>query len=92
MKRVAVIALTAGLLGASALTQAAHAAHTETIWQNCTAYNHQFPHGVGRDHAHDHTSGTPVRNFLHSTVKYNIAMNHNRGLDGDQDGIACEKL
>ena len=60
-------------------------------WRNCTAYNHVYPHGVGRTHAHDHTSGTPVTNFKHSTRLYRIAMNHNSGLDRDKDGVACEK-
>jgi len=32
-----------------------------------------------------------VTNFKRSTRIYNIAMNHNRGLDRDKDGIACEK-
>jgi excalibur calcium-binding domain-containing protein len=94
MKRVAVIAMTAGLLSVSALSHAAQAAQptrVTTIWENCTTYNHQYAHGVGRAHAHDHTSGTPVRNFLHSTPKYNVAMNHNSDLDRDKDGIACEK-
>jgi hypothetical protein len=39
----------------------------------------------------DKTSGTPVTNFKHSTALYLIAMSHNRGLDRDKDGIACEK-
>src|SRR4051794_36397543 len=60
-------------------------------WRNCTAYNHVYPHGVGRTHAHDHTSATPVTNFRHSTRLYRIAMNHNKGLDRDKDGIACEQ-
>lgn len=61
------------------------------LWDNCTHYNNKYPHGVGKNHAHDHTTGTPVRNFLHSTKKFRIAMNHNSGLDGDDDNIACEK-
>jgi Excalibur calcium-binding domain len=49
------------------------------------------PHGVGRLGARDHTSGTPVTNFKRSTRIYRIGMSHNRGLDRDKDGIACEK-
>ena len=45
---------------------------------------------LGKAGAHDKTSGTPVTNFLHSTKQYNTAMNKNRGLDRDKDGIACE--
>lgn len=81
------------VLAATALgLPAATAATVPPPWTNCTTYNHKWPHGVGRDHAVDHTSGTPVRNFLHSTKIYNIAMNHNSDLDRDKDGIACEKL
>lgn len=61
------------------------------LYDNCTNFNQRYPHGVGKNHAHDHTSGTPVRNFLHSTRKYNKAMNHNPDLDRDNDKIACEK-
>jgi Excalibur calcium-binding domain len=60
-------------------------------WKNCTTFNHVYPHGVGRDHAHDHTSGKPVTDFKHSTRLYKIAMSHNSDLDRDKDGIACEK-
>jgi hypothetical protein len=31
-----------------------------------------YTHGVGRNNAHDKTSGTPVTNFKHSTRLYNI--------------------
>lgn len=60
------------------------------IYANCTALHTRWPHGVGRTHAHDHTSGTPVTSFRHSTRLYKRAMNQNSGLDGDKDGIACE--
>ena len=60
------------------------------IYRNCTALHHKWKHGVGRAGAHDKTSGTPVTNFFHSTKQYRIAMNKNRGLDRDKDGIACE--
>jgi hypothetical protein len=78
---------------ASSLAPAASAS-TSTIparWKNCTAVHHRYPHGVGRSHAHDSTSGTPVTNFKHSTPLYNEAMSYNRGLDRDHDGIACEQ-
>ena len=60
------------------------------IYANCTALHTRWPHGVGRTHAHDHTSGTPVTSFTHSTRLYKRAMNHNSRLDADKDGIACE--
>jgi Excalibur calcium-binding domain len=61
------------------------------LYKNCTNLNKRYPHGLGRRLARDHTSGTPVRNFYRSTRLYNVAMSHNRGLDRDKDGIACEK-
>lgn len=33
----------------------------------------------------------PVKNFKKSTKIYNEAMKHNRDLDRDRDGVACEK-
>jgi hypothetical protein len=60
-------------------------------WQNCKHVNAKYRHGVGKRYAHDRTSGTPVTNFYRSTRLYNIAMSYNRGLDGDRDGIACER-
>jgi Excalibur calcium-binding domain len=61
------------------------------LWDNCTNFNNRYAHGVGKRHAHDHTSGTPVTNFLHSNKKYRTAMRHNSDLDRDRDHIACEK-
>jgi hypothetical protein len=60
-------------------------------WQNCTIVNNRLPHGVGLKNAHDHTSGTPVTSFKHDSALYHQAMNANGRLDGDKDGIACEK-
>jgi hypothetical protein len=71
--------------------QVAPADAVAVSYVNCTAYNSTYPHGVGRNHARDHTSGTPVTNFRHSTKLYNRAMRHNDDLDRDRDGIACEK-
>ena len=83
-----VLASTVGVMVASVL------AATDTIparWKNCTNVNKRYPHGVGKLRARDKTSGTPVTNFYRSTALYLIAMSHNRGLDRDKDGIACEK-
>ncbi len=60
-------------------------------WSNCTVVNQRLPHGVGLKRAHDHTSGTPVRNFRHDSALYHAAMRANARLDRDKDGIACEK-
>jgi hypothetical protein len=61
------------------------------LWKNCTNVHKRYPHGVGKLHARDRTSGTPVTTFKRSTRLYNIAMNYNKRLDADKDGIACEK-
>jgi hypothetical protein len=62
------------------------------LYKNCTNLNKKYPHGLGKVGARDKTSGTPVTNFKRSTKLYNLAMSHNRGLDRDKDGVACEKL
>lgn len=85
------IGVAVAALAAVATSLVVTAAPAEAVsWKNCTAVHRTYPHGVGKDDARDHTSGTPVRNFKHSTRLYNIAMSHNRGLDRDRDGIACE--
>lgn len=61
-----------------------------TLYKNCTALNKKYPHGVGRANARD-KSPKPVTTFKRSTKIYNTAMSHNKRLDGDKDGIACEK-
>jgi hypothetical protein len=61
-------------------------------WKSCKVVNKRFPHGVGKLRAHDRTkSGDPVTNFRRSTRLYLEAMRHNKRLDADKDGIACEK-
>ena len=68
----------------------APSADAGSIYRNCTALHTKWKHGVGKQYAHDHTSGVPVRNFYHSTYWYGVAQRHNSGLDRDKDGIACE--
>jgi hypothetical protein len=82
--------LSAPLLASAALIASPGTAQAAGMFDNCTNYNNVYTHGVGKRHAHDHTSGTPVRNFLHSNVKYRHAMAHNSDLDRDGDHIACE--
>ena len=84
--------LVIGALVALALVvgAAAHAA-VPAVWKNCTAVNKRYPHGIGRVSARDRTSGEPVRTFRRSNRLYRVAMSHNRGLDRDKDGIACEQ-
>lgn len=61
------------------------------LFGNCTNFNNRYPHGVGKRHARDHTSGTPVTNFRRSNRIYANAMRHNQDLDRDRDHIACEQ-
>jgi hypothetical protein len=79
------------VFAASAAAASASQARIPARWKNCTAVNRRYPHGVGLNHAHDHTSGVPVTNFRHSTTLYKTAMHYNKRLDADKDGIACEK-
>ena len=67
------------------------AVNSKKVYKNCTALNKKYKHGVGKAGAKDKTSGKPVTNFKKSTKIYKEAMSHNRGLDRDKDGIACEK-
>jgi Excalibur calcium-binding domain len=57
---------------------------------NCAALNAVYPNGVGREGAVDGVRGNtkPVTNFLVDTALYNAQP---RTLDGDNDGVACEK-
>jgi hypothetical protein len=83
VRRMLVAAITATLvLGTAAPSQAA-----AKQFENCTALNKVYPHGVGRKGARDKTSGTPVTTFKVSNSLYNA----NHGSDRDGDGIACEK-
>lgn len=71
-------------------TGASSGAAMPALYKNCTNLTKRWPHGVGRANAKDKTSGKPVTTFFRSTKTYNTAMSHNKGLDRDKDGIACE--
>jgi hypothetical protein len=90
MRWIAAISWVAAI-SCAALMCIALPAQAASKYSNCTAYNKVYPHGVGKKHAHDHTTGTPVTTFKHSTKKYKKAMAHNSGLDRDKDKVACEK-
>lgn len=66
-------------------------AKSPPLYRSCKHLNARYPHGLGRAHAHDRTSGAPVTSFFRSDRLYRLAMSYNRGLDRDHDGIACEK-
>jgi hypothetical protein len=88
----AALALVIALVLAAPATPAVHAtAVAPPLYKNCTALNKKYPHGVGKVGARDKTSGTPVTNFRRSNTVFRTAMSHNKGLDRDKDGIACEK-
>ncbi len=80
-----------GLVGGLATVTTTAAAHSTGIHDNCTNFNDKYPHGAGRRHAEDKTSGTPVTSFKRSNRVYNRAVDHNSDLDRDNDKIACEK-
>jgi hypothetical protein len=73
------------------LTAGAAEGATPLLYKNCTNLNKKYPHGLGKLLARDKTSGEPVTNFKRSTRLYLVAMSYNKRLDGDKDGIACEK-
>lgn len=62
-------------------------------YKNCTALQKKFSHGVGKSGAKDKVTGSskPVTTFKKSTKIYKAAIKHNKGLDRDKDGVACEK-
>lgn len=90
MKRLSVFVPVAAFLLTMSANGIASTAHIPARWKNCTAVHRRYPHGVGKNHAHDKTTGVPVTNFKHSTRLYNIAIGYNKRLDADHDGIACE--
>ena len=61
------------------------------LYKKCANLNAKYPHGLGRANAVDKTTGERVTTFKRSTKLYNLAMSYNKRLDGDKDGIACEK-
>ena len=90
IRRPVTLVLTA-VIAASGAAASASPSRIPRQWSNCKAVNARYHHGVGKLHAHDHTSGVPVKNFKHSTRLYNRAIHYNKGLDRDHDGIACEQ-
>ena len=79
------------LVAVALLVASSASAAIPALNKNCTALNKKYPHGVGKATAKDKTSGTPVTTFRRSNSIYRTALSHNKRLDGDKDGIACEK-
>lgn len=91
IRRVAVGALSVAALSVPLVAATAGTADAATYhYKSCAQLHKHFKHGVGKAHAKDHTSGTPVRNFKHSTKVYRAVVKYRAGLDRDHDGIACE--
>ena len=91
MRKLGSFVIATALVGVPLVVTASPADAVTARWKNCTVVNQRLHHGVGLRTAHDKTSGVPVTNFRHDSVMYRQAMNANRGLDRDKDGIACEK-
>ena len=88
MKKLVAGLTTIAILGAPVvLASTAEAAPKPREYQNCTALNKVYPHGVGMKNARGKTCGTPVRNFAKLPAVYKL----NTTSDRDRDGIACEK-
>jgi len=88
MKKIMVgLAVTVVLAAPTVLVVGSADAAGAKSFQNCTALNKVYAHGVGLSKAKDKTSGTPVTNFKRSKPLYNA----NTKSDRDKDGIACEK-
>jgi hypothetical protein len=90
VKTLYAAALTAAVAG-SLLVGPPAQADIPYKYRNCTNLQKTYPHGVGKRDAVDQTSGTPVTTFKKSNKLYNAANRANGRLDGDDDGIACEK-
>ncbi len=90
MRKLYAAAATATVAGGLLVGSPAEA-EIPKMYQNCTNLQKTYPHGVGRRDAVDKTSGTPVTTFKKSNKLYNKANRANGRLDGDDDGIACEK-
>jgi len=90
---IASLAASAVVLSATAVP--ASAAPAPRSYKNCAELNRVYPHGVGRKGAHDSVrgKGKPVTNFrVDNTLYYlNDGGFRQHDLDGDNDGIACEK-
>lgn len=90
MKHRLLAVVAAGALAVS-LTPlaAAPAGAAPARYKNCTALNKAYKHGVGKKGAKDRVKGKtkPVTTFKIDTALYTA----NRHLDGDKDGVACEK-
>jgi hypothetical protein len=85
-----VIFVATAIMAGSMLAVASPGADTVTRYKSCAAMHADWPHGVGKFFAIDHIANKktkPVTTFHISIGLYKA----NQNLDGDHDGIACEK-
>jgi hypothetical protein len=97
MRRLVTVAMVTALAAGANVAVVATGAEAATgTYANCTALNKKYKHGVGKKGARDlikgkYVKGRSVTTFKVSTKIYNEAMKANKRLDGDKDGVACEK-
>ena len=77
----------------SVLAPASAAAATAKSYQNCTALNRAYPHGVKKSSGTKDVVRSHGRTYKHASKAYTskALYNANTRLDRDKDGIACEK-
>jgi hypothetical protein len=87
--RVITLVIATGLVMSAAPAANAVPVLSAKSFQNCTALQQVYPHGVAKKGARDKVRGstTPVTGFKVSTALYNA----NKKSDRDKDGVACEK-
>jgi hypothetical protein len=85
--------IAAGVIALGVAPAAGARSAVPSPWNNCTQVHTKYAHGVGKLAARDRVRGStsPVTTFKRSTRLYNSAMRYNSRLDGDKDGVACEK-
>jgi uncharacterized membrane protein len=99
LKKLIIASLAASAVVLSATAVPASAAPAPKSYANCAALNKVYPHGVARAGAHDSVrgKGKPVTNFRVDPNVYKrndggaLRFSGEHDLDGDNDGIACEK-
>jgi uncharacterized membrane protein len=85
--RVTTLVIATGLVMSVAPAANAIPVVSAKTFQNCTALNKVYPHGVAKKGGKDKSSGKGVTGFKVSNALYNA----NKKSDRDKDGVACEK-
>ena len=71
---------------------AAAGAKMAALYASCKAFNAKYPHGVGRNKSQRLQQRRRPSDHLQAEHEdFDLAMSHNKGLDHDKDGVACEK-